>query len=79
MNFLFGDMDACAESLLPVVGAEDLVLAQEALMMAIILFNQLRHVVLVLDELPGLVKRKLLETLDLGVSQRNTLRGQQLA
>ena len=40
--------------------------------MALIFFDKLGHIVLVLDELACLVKGKLLEGLDLGVSERDT-------
>ena len=47
--------------------------------MAIILLNQLGHIVLVLNKLTSLIEGKLFKALNLGVPQWDTLRGQQLA
>ena len=66
--------DVCAWEHSLFLEAEGLVFAQEALVVTIILFDQLRHVVFILDELASLVERKLLKALNLSVSQWDTLR-----
>ena len=47
--------------------------------MPLVLFDQLRYVVLILNKLASLIESELLKGLDLGVTERDTLGGKELA
>ena len=53
--------------------SESLIASEEAFEMSLVFFNKLCNIILILDLLSSLIKSKLLEGHDLGVTQRDAL------
>ena len=59
--------------------SESLIASEEALEMPLVFLYQLRNIILIFDLLSGLVQSELFKGLDLGITQGDTLGGQEFA